>query len=40
MTGTDRELETAPARQGKAAFVKADEAITIIDTHGTQVVDT
>ena len=40
MTGTDRELETVPARQGKAAFVKADEAITIINTHGTQVVDT
>ena len=40
MTGTDRELEIVPARQGKAAFVKAGEAITIINTHGTQVVDT
>ena len=40
MTGTDRELEIVPARQGKAAFVKEGEAITIINTHGTQVVDT
>ena len=40
MTGTDRELEIVQARQGKAAFVKAGEAITIINTHGTQVVDT
>ena len=40
MTGTDRELEIVPARQGKAAFVKAGEAITIINTYGTQVVDT
>ena len=40
MTGTDKELEIVPARQGKAAFVKAGEAITIINTHGTQVVDT
>ena len=31
--------EIVPARQGKAAFVKAGEAITIINTHGTQVVD-
>ena len=40
MTGTDRELEIVPARQGKAAFLKAGKAITIINAHGTQVVDT
>ena len=40
MTGTGKELEIVPARQGKAARVKAGEAITIINTHGTQVVDT
>ena len=40
MTLKDKALEIVPARQGKAAFVKAGEAITIINTHGTQVVDT
>ena len=37
---SDRALETVPARQGKAAHVKAGESITIINTYGTQVVDT
>ena len=37
---SDRVLETVPARQGKAAHVKAGESITIINTYGTQVVDT
>lgn len=40
MTVADRVLETVPARQGRAAYVKTGEAITIINTHGTQVVDT
>ena len=40
MTASDKALEIVPARQGKAACVKAGEAITIINTHGTQVVDT
>ncbi len=40
MKASDKALETVPARQGKAAYVKAGEAITIINTHGTQVVDT
>ena len=40
MTASDKALEIVPARQGKAAYVKAGEAITIINTHGTQVVDT
>ena len=29
-----------PARRGKAAFVKAGQVITVINTHGEQVVDT
>ena len=40
MTESGKALETVLARQGKAAYVKAGEAITIINTHGTQVVDT
>ena len=39
----DRNRQRIRDRSGtasKAAFVKADEAITIINTHGTQVVDT
>ena len=40
MTASDKALEIVPARQGKAAYVKAGQAITIINTHGTQVVDT
>ena len=40
MTTSGRALEIVPARQGKATYVKAGEAITIINTHGTQVVDT
>ncbi len=35
-----RELVTIPARQGKAAFVKKGQRIKVINTHGTQVVDT
>lgn len=37
---SDRALEMVPARQGKAANVNAGESITIINTYGTQVVDT
>ena len=37
---TAKPYETVPARQGKAAYVKAGAAITIIKTYGTQVVDT
>ena len=29
-----------PARRGKAAFVSAGQTITVINTHGEQVVDT
>jgi uncharacterized protein YcgI (DUF1989 family) len=29
-----------PARRGKAAFVAAGQAVTVINTHGEQVVDT
>jgi uncharacterized protein len=29
-----------PARRGKAAFVAAGQVVTIINTHGEQVVDT
>ncbi len=32
-------LHTIPARRGKAAHLKAGQAIKIINTHGTQVVD-
>ncbi len=35
----DSERHTIPARRGKAAHVKQGEAIRIINTHGTQVVD-
>ena len=34
------ELITIPARRGKAARVKAGQVITVINTHGQQVVDT
>lgn len=34
------DLNTIPARRGKAAQVKAGQRIKIINTHGTQVVDT
>jgi uncharacterized protein YcgI (DUF1989 family) len=37
---SDRTLEMVPARQGKAVHVNAGESITIINTYGTQVVDT
>ena len=40
MTESGKALETVLARQGKAAYVKAGDAITIINTYGTQVVDT
>ena len=36
----EKPYETVPARQGKAVYVKAGAAITIINTYGTQVVDT
>ena len=29
-----------PARRGKAAFVSAGQTVTVINTHGEQVVDT
>jgi len=32
-------LQTIPARRGKAARLKAGQAIRIVNTHGTQVVD-
>ena len=32
--------ETIPARRGKAAFVARGQSIKVINTHGTQVVDT
>lgn len=34
------DLITIPARHGKAAFVKKGQRIKVINTHGTQVVDT
>jgi uncharacterized protein YcgI (DUF1989 family) len=34
------ELEVVPARQGRAVRLRAGQAIRIINTHGTQVVDT
>ncbi len=34
------ELQTIPARKGKAALLKAGQRIRIINTHGQQVVDT
>ena len=36
----EKPYETVPARQAKAVYVKAGAAITIINTYGTQVVDT
>lgn len=33
-------METIPARQGKAAFVAKGQHVQVINTHGTQVVDT
>lgn len=35
-----RELIFIPARHGKAAFVKKGQRVKVINTHGTQVVDT
>jgi uncharacterized protein YcgI (DUF1989 family) len=40
MTNNASGLETVPARKGNAVHVNKDQAITIINTHGTQVVDT
>jgi uncharacterized protein len=37
---TDDTQTTIPARRGRAAFVAAGQAITVINTHGQQVVDT
>lgn len=34
------ELQTIPARRGKAARIRAGRAVKVINTHGTQVVDT
>ena len=36
---TDSLIEI-PARRGKAAFVSAGQIVTVINTHGEQVVDT
>jgi hypothetical protein len=33
-------METIPARRGKAAYVKQGQSIRIVNTHGSQVVDT
>ena len=33
-------METIPARRGKATYVKRGQSIRIVNTHGTQVVDT
>lgn len=33
-------METVPARQGRAVRVRAGQALRIVNTHGTQVVDT
>ena len=33
-------METIPARRGKAAYVKRGQSIRIVNTHGSQVVDT
>jgi len=33
-------METIPARRGKATYVKKGQSLRIINTHGTQVVDT
>ena len=33
-------LITIPARRGKAAYVAAGQTVTVINTHGEQVVDT
>ena len=35
-----RPLIEIPARRGKAAFVRPGRVITVINTHGEQVVDT
>ena len=39
-TITESPLETIPARTGRAVTVRAGEAIKLINTHGSQVVDT
>jgi uncharacterized protein YcgI (DUF1989 family) len=36
----DSDLVTIPARRGVAAFVDAGRHVSVINTHGTQVVDT
>jgi uncharacterized protein YcgI (DUF1989 family) len=36
---TDQPIEI-PARRGKAIFVSAGQIVTVINTHGEQVVDT
>ena len=33
-------METIPARRGKATYLKRGQSIRIVNTHGTQVVDT
>ena len=33
-------METIPARRGKAAYVRQGQSIRIVNTHGSQVVDT
>ena len=33
-------METVPARRGKATYLKQGRSIRIINTHGSQVVDT
>ena len=39
MTSKERGLVTIPARRGAAAHAKTGQRITIVNTHGTQVVD-
>ncbi len=37
---SEAELRTIPARRGVAAFVNAGQRVSVVNTHGTQVVDT
>ena len=37
---TEESLITIPARRGKAAFVSKGQSVTVVNTHGQQVVDT
>ncbi len=37
---TDLDLVTIPAGQGKAARIKAGQHVRVVNTHGTQCVDT